>query len=157
MVWCVLVTVSISLFFDCLKAGLNVKSTYGCRWHIPNQSYVRYNPLQWLNYDFSTQAVTVTSERIIFLLCKFQYRNAHVLCNSEWIHALTRKPMKTELWALITGMVLPLQLLTFFFGVKVFNWNFNFERPAQHIATAASGPLAEAPALVLPDSELPAF
>ncbi len=34
---------------------------------------------------------------------------------------------------------------------------FIIERPAQHIVTAASGPRAEALALVLPDSELPAF
>ncbi len=51
------------------------------------------------------------------------------------------------------GQVLPLQLLNLFLCVKV----FIIERPAQHIVTAASGPWAEALALVLPDSELPAF
>jgi hypothetical protein len=50
------------------------------------------------------------------------------------------------------GQVLPLQLLIFF-CVEV----FIIERQAQHILTAASGPRAEALALVLPDSELPAF
>ncbi len=50
------------------------------------------------------------------------------------------------------GLALPLQLLKYFFCVEVL-----IKRPAQHIVTAASGPLAEALALVLPDSELPAF
>ena len=50
------------------------------------------------------------------------------------------------------GLVLPLQLLIFFCVSKCL-----IERPAQHIVTAASGPRAEALALVLPDSELPAF
>ncbi len=50
------------------------------------------------------------------------------------------------------GLVLPLQLLKNF-CVEV----FIIERPAQHIVTAASGPRAEALALVLPDPELPAF
>ena len=48
--------------------------------------------------------------------------------------------------------VLPLQYFDFFFVSKGL-----IERPAQHIVTAASGPRAEALALVLPDSELPAF
>ncbi len=50
------------------------------------------------------------------------------------------------------GLVLPLQLSKYFFVLKRL-----IERPAQHIVTAASGPRAEALALVLPDSELPAF
>ena len=50
------------------------------------------------------------------------------------------------------GQVLPLQLLRYFFVSKGL-----IERQAQHIVTAASGPGAEALALVLPDSELPAF
>jgi hypothetical protein len=50
------------------------------------------------------------------------------------------------------GQVLPLQ---FFLCVCVLKGLV--ERPAQHIVTAASGPRAEALALVLPDSELPAF
>ena len=49
------------------------------------------------------------------------------------------------------GQVLPLQLLNYFVSKGL------IERPAQHIVTAASGPWAEALALVLPDSELPAF
>ena len=44
---------------------------------------------------------------------------------------------------------------------KYFNIDFVLkgliERLAQHIVTAANGPRAEALALVLPDSELPAF
>ncbi len=51
------------------------------------------------------------------------------------------------------GQVLPRQLLKYFFCVE----EFTIERPAQHIVTAASGPRAEALALVLPNSELPAF
>jgi hypothetical protein len=47
--------------------------------------------------------------------------------------------------------VLPLQCFDIFFVSKSL-----IERPAQHIVTAASGPRAEALALVLPDSELPA-
>ncbi len=59
-------------FFDCLKA-LNVNSTYGR--HIPLQinhmsDIIRYN-------DFST----VISDRIIFLLCKHRYTNAHDIWN----------------------------------------------------------------------------
>ena len=50
------------------------------------------------------------------------------------------------------GLALPLQLLKYFFVSKCL-----IERPAQHIVTAASGPRAETLALVLPDSELPAF
>ena len=45
-------------------------------------------------------------------------------------------------------LALPLQLLNYFFVSKCL-----IERPAQHIVTAASGPRAEALALVLPDSE----
>jgi hypothetical protein len=48
--------------------------------------------------------------------------------------------------------VLPLQYFNIFFVSKGL-----IERPAQHIVTAASGPRAEALALVLPDAELPAF
>jgi hypothetical protein len=59
-------------FFDCLKE-LNVNFTYDR--HIPLQinhmsGIIRY-------YNFST----VTSERIIFLFCKFQYSDAHDLRN----------------------------------------------------------------------------
>ena len=59
-------------FFDCLKA-LNENCTYGR--HIPLQinhmsDIICYN-------DFST----VTAERIIFLLFKLQYTNAHDLWN----------------------------------------------------------------------------
>ncbi len=48
--------------------------------------------------------------------------------------------------------VLPLQYFNIFCVSKGL-----IERPAQHIVTAASRPLAEALALVLPGSELPAF
>ena len=50
------------------------------------------------------------------------------------------------------GLVLPLQLLKKKNVLKCL-----IERQAQHIVTAASGPRAETLALVLPDSELPAF
>ncbi len=63
-------------FFDCLKA-LNVNSTYGR--HIPLEinhmsDIIRHN-------DFNT----VISERIIFLLCKLQYTNAHDIWNG-YVH-----------------------------------------------------------------------
>ncbi len=64
----------------------------------------------------------------------------------------------------VRGQVAPLcaclMSRCFLFNILIFFFCVSkglIERPAQHIVTVASGPLAEILALVLPDSELPAF
>ncbi len=79
-------------FFDCLKE-LNINSTYDR--HIPLQinhmsGIIRYN-------NFST----ITSERIIFLLCNFQYSNAHDLCNMDRSQFGKTTASVSSYWALL--------------------------------------------------------
>ncbi len=72
-------------FVYCLKV-LNVNSTYD-----------RHIPL-WIDYMSDIISynyfITVTSKRNVFLLCKFQYSNAHCLCNG-YMHW---NPWKQSFW-----------------------------------------------------------
>jgi hypothetical protein len=62
------------------------------------------------------------------------------------------RPQLKQAMRMSDEQVLPLQYFNIFCVSKGL-----IEKPGQHILTAASGPRAEALALVLPDSELPAF
>jgi hypothetical protein len=100
MVRCVLVVSLYFLLFKRAECQFHILPTYSLQVNHMSD-IIRYN-------DFST----VTSERIIFLLCKLQYSNAHALCNGYAMHTPYAMDICIET---NEDMVLPA------FGMKVYS------------------------------------